>query len=240
MKTVVGLTVSFVVFAAAACGGGSTQPPQAPPPAPVATVVPAPEPEPEPVTEEADAGTEAADATTADAEPETTQLRPSSNRPMTIIMDPTTPQTVAYDGAVVRLSNGAELRLPAGSLSDQRNIVFFVDQKAKGTKGKVGDVYQLRLEIPGRSYVMGQARPSEPVDSAGPNFVMKLPLPQGMESANLAVEQVTQGANQRTKSEWRVIPMTKLETADPNNRAVFELRSLPDGYLHLTSQAPAQ
>ena len=91
----------------------------------------------------------------------------------------------------------------------------------------------------GRGGVMeAVSRPSNPVASSGKPFVLKLPLPKGTDKANLAIESVQPGAKGRSKSTWRVIPMTKLETSDDGNRAVFEIRELPDAHVYLTSQDP--
>jgi hypothetical protein len=81
---------------------------------------------------------------------------------------------------------------------------------------------------------------SHPVASSSDPFIIKLPLPKGVDKANLAIESVENDAKGRLKSSWRVIPMTKLETSDDGNRAVFEVRELPDAHVYLTNQDPSQ
>jgi hypothetical protein len=158
---------------------------------------------------------------------------------MAIYDNPTGPVTVGFDGAVVR-SGRAELRIPPGALTSPRNIVFMVDRNSRGHTGKIGDVYSLEVQVPNEQYEVGDARRSNPEPTGGNPFQLKLPLPAGRDSANLAVESVAVNEKGRGKSTWIVIAMTKPESADTGNRAVFELANLPDAHVHLTTLAASQ
>jgi hypothetical protein len=222
----------MVVFA---CGGGTPKPAE-PEPAPTAAPKPA-ETAPPPASSQEEPKTEPQDAGTPDAEAKKPR---GSGAPLTVYTDQTQPTTIAWGGGIFRISaTGAELRIPSGAINEARNIIFWVNKKNRGYKGRIGEVYELRAQVPEREYVVGQESPSQPLPTAGDPFVLKLPLPAGKDSANLAVERVEQDARtHRTKSAWTVVPMTKMETADPANRAVFELNTIPDANVHLTTEAP--
>ena len=224
---------AWLALTLVACGGGTPKPaapPPAPktPPPPVASVA-----EPEPAPEPPDAGAK------EQPQEETPPPKPHHG-PTAMFNDSTQPQTVGYDGAEFTLSAGAILDIPADSLRNARNILFTVDKKARFRKfkGKLGPLFMLSVQVPGKKFVMGASRESNPVASYGDPFVLKLTLPKGTDKANLAIESLKPGAKGHTKSSWRVIPMTKLETSDDGNRAVFHIRELPDAHVYLTTQDP--
>jgi hypothetical protein len=150
------------------------------------------------------------------------------------------PTTIGADGAVFRFSSGLELRIPPLALSEARNVLVVEDPRAKGQKGRLGAVYTIEIGVPGQEYGPGQ-HASEPYTSRGGDpFVLKLPLPAGVKSANLASETVSKDAKSKAAtSSWSITAMTKHESADPHDRAVFELPVLPDGHVHLTTEAPS-
>lgn len=235
MKKLLGYVAPAIVTMVFACGGGTPKPAE---PEPVATAAPKPvETTPPPAKTEEPKPADTADAGADDAE----AAKPrGGGAPLTVYSDQVQPTTVAWGGGVFRLSaTGAELRIPNGAIKEARNIIFWVNKKNKGYKGRLGEVYELRAQVPERQYMVGQESPSQPLPTAGEPFVLKLPLPAGKDSANLALERIEEDARtKRTKSTWTVVPMTKLETADPTNRAVFELNTIPDANVHLTTEAP--
>jgi hypothetical protein len=167
-----------------------------------------------------------------------TSKPPPAGSPAPTFEDSASPVTVGVLGAIFRVS-GAELRIPAQSLASPRNVLFVVDKKSKGSAGKLGQVFQILLQTPEREFVLGQDQPSAAEPTSSSPFIVKLPLPNGTESANLAVETISvDEKTKKMKSAWAVVPMTKKETADTGNRAVFELNACPDGRVHLTSSAP--
>ena len=158
-------------------------------------------------------------------------------RPMAIFNDSTEPVTVGVDGAVFRLQGGAEVRIPYGAFGTPRNVLFSVNSKAKGTAGKLGEVYTIQLWLPEMQIDLAKPRTSSPVESSSDPFVIKLPIPGQGQSANLAVETMTVDDKGKAASQWAVVARTKLETSDDGDKAVFELLRLPDGAIHLTSKA---
>lgn len=232
MKKLLGYFAPAIVMMVMACGGGTPQPAE-----------PVPEPKPAETTPPPAKTAEPAPATDADAgapDAEEAKKPRGGGAPLTTYMDQMQPTTIAWGGGVFRISaTGAEFRIPNGAVSEQRNIIFWVNKKNKGYKGKLGEVYELRAQVPEREYMVGAESPSQPLPTAGDPFVLKLPLPAGKDSANLAVERIEEDARtKRNKSTWMVVPMTKLETADPANRAVFELNTIPDANVHLTTEPP--
>lgn len=218
--------LSFLVSGLMACGG-STPPPQEPivqPQPPVAE--PAPEPEP---TDKA----EPDKAPEEEAKPERKE-----RRPLATYNDPVEPVTVGFDGAVIRLDGGAEIRIPSGSLASPRNILFTVNKKHKGDQGRLGEVYALQAQVPNQQVQVSNVRASQPLSSNGDPFILKLPIPGQGESANLAVESVEVDDKGRGKSTWTIVARTKLETSDSGNKAVFEISQLPDAHVHLTTRNP--
>jgi len=180
---------------------------------------------------------EASATPAASAAPAVTSKPAPAGTPAPVFEESSAPVTVGVLGAVFRFSGG-ELRMPAQSLSGPKNVLFIVDKKAKGSAGKLGQVFLIHLQTPEKEFVLGQDQPSAPESTLSGPFVIKLPLPAGTESANLAVETIAiDEKTKKPKSTWAVVPMTKKETADTGNRAVFELNSCPDGRIHLTSSA---
>jgi len=217
-----------LVFVLAAACGGTTPPPEQPKPEPT-VAPPPPPPEPEPEAKEAPKPAEPEEPPEEAAGPK---------RPMAIYNDPSGAVTVGLDGAVIRIGGGAELRIPGGTMSAARNVVFSVDKRFRGDQGKIGDAYLIEVQVPDQQYQVGEARVSRPFPSSGDVFVVKLPLPSGKDSANLAVETVEVDGKNRGKSTWTIMPQSKLESADTGNKAVFEMRMLPDAHVHLTTKTP--
>lgn len=220
--------VLFLVVAA--CGGGPTPPADTPAPKATATTPP-----PEPT-----ASAKATDTPDAAAPEPPAKPKPAAGGVVPIYSGATEPQTIGTIGAVFRIDDGAELRIPTGWFNASRNILMAVDKKGKGTTGKLGAVYEIHVQMPDTQFRMGEESPSDSITSQADPFVIKLPLPKGTESASIAIESIALDAKtKRNKSTWTVMAQTKVETADTGNKAVFELRTLPDGHVHLTTQAPS-
>jgi hypothetical protein len=235
MKRAGWLAAPGLWFLYAACSGGSP-PPASTAPTPVAQQAPAPA-SAAPVVQVEPPDSGSADAAAAKAKP-----APASGRSMVRLEGMTTPQTIASGGAIMILDNGAELRIPVDSLLEARNILMTVDRKGRPSAGKVGDVFDITVQVPGLQYRIGEEAASTPVKTQGGPFVIKLPLPAGTKSASLAIETVTidpkKTGKAAQKSTWKVVSMTKIEEADTGNKAVFEMDELPDGHVHLTTAAP--
>jgi hypothetical protein len=220
---------SPVVFMlVAACGGGTPQPTE--PSVPKTPATSAPEPASSaPAAEPVEAGAPEA------AAPKKPGM--ASGQVVPIYQGATEAQTIGTIGAVFRTDDGAELRIPGGWFNAPRNVLFAGAKKGKSTTGKLGNVYEIHVQMPDTTFRMGEENPSQIITSQSDPFIIKLPLPKGTESASLAVETISQDPKtKRNKSTWTFGSQTKLETADTGNRAVFELTTLPDGNLHLSSQ----
>lgn len=166
-------------------------------------------------------------------------LKGASGRVVPTYTGTNQPTTVGTDGAVFRTDDGAELRIPTGWFREPRNVLFVIDRKGRATTGKIGNLYEIHVQRPDIQYTIGAESPSETIQSMSDPFVLKLPLPGGTNSANLAVETlIADPKSKKPKSTWAVAGMSKLETADSGNKAVFEITLLPDGHVHLTTSAP--
>lgn len=217
-----------VVMLFAACGGGTPQPTE--PSTPKAPETSSPEPvSSAPAAEPVEAGAPEAEAPKKPAM--------ASGAVVPIYQGVTEAQTIGTIGAVFRTDDGAELRIPSGWFNAPRNVMFAVSKKGRSTTGKLGNVYEIHVQMPDTQFRMGEENPSQIITSQSDPFIVKLPLPKGTESASLAVETIAQDPKtKRNKSTWTFGAQTKLETADTGNRAVFEVTTLPDGNLHLSSQ----
>ncbi|HEY3233322.1 MAG TPA: hypothetical protein VGJ84_01310 [Polyangiaceae bacterium] len=230
MKLLKARNVLVLVCASTACGGA-----QPPPPAPTketdkespaASSAPAAEPE-------------KPSAAGAEKEKSKEKEKPKVGRPIPSFNDASLPTTVGTDGALFHYADGVELRIPPGAFTGGLNVLLSVDSKSKGAgKGKIGEVYLIQLSEPDARQST-EAKPSNPRASAGDPFVLKLPLTGKTQSANLTIEAtVMDPKKNKLTSHWEVTAMTKFESGQPG-RAVFELMTLPDGHVHLTSQAPS-
>jgi hypothetical protein len=227
MKKVIVFTCPFLLMALLACGAGTPPPAEAHDPAAMTP----PESEAPP----------AADAQQDAAAPNVEEPKEASKPAgtMAVYDTPTAPVTVGLDGAVIRIGNGPELRIPSGSMRSACNVLFVVDKKNRGHRGKLGDVYTIEVQVPEQQNPAGEARPSRPEPTGADSFVLKLPLPAGKESASLAVESVEVDAKGRGRSKWTVVAMSKVEPADDGKCAVFEMANLTDAHVHLTTERAA-
>jgi hypothetical protein len=225
--------ISLAVGLAVACGKIAQQ--QEPKLEPASAQITSAEPKAEASPVESAAAPEGSAAQPAEEKAKT------PGRPMPIYQNPSLATTIGADGAVMRFSSGLELRIPPGALKEGRNIRVAEDKRVKGSSGKLGTVYVIEISAPDAEVLPGAQKASTPYPSHGGDpFVLKLPLPAGTSSANLAVETTTKDAKAKTlTSTWAVVGMTKHESASPSDRAVFELSALPDGHVHLTGDAPS-
>lgn len=117
----------------------------------------------------------------------------------------------------------ATLRLPEGGLRTATVITFKVDGRGKSTSGQMGKIYHVNAVVPPSST-------PEPIESNGPPFVIELPA--GSKNANLAVGV----EDDKGKVTWTIVAAKR--TDDVRHVAVFELSTLPSGWLHVTTKAP--
>jgi hypothetical protein len=121
----------------------------------------------------------------------------------------------------------ATLKIPEDALSTGVNLTFKIDAKGKANGAPVGKVYRITAIIP------PAATPSK-IDSSGPSFELALPAGD-KKNANLAIGEITTDDKGKQKIVWTVIAPVKID--DATATAHFELKSLPDGYFHVTTKA---
>lgn len=225
-----GVAALFVlVVSATACGGGNTEPAISPEQARLdaitrgtpdpatrrASAEPAPEPEPAPKPQPS--------AEPAAPEPE------GSGRIAVLKSDPES-ITDIFGANPARLELGAPekatLRIPADALSQAYNITFELAPKGKSQGAPIGKIYRLRAQV------AGSVEYSRALSSSQP---FQLEFPAGSAAgANLAIGEISVGANGKETVTWRVLEHKRVE----GNVAYFETPDISDWYVHLTTQAP--
>jgi hypothetical protein len=213
----------LLVLALAACGNepAATTPPQ-PSEAPAASSgTPAAEPA-------------AADPPKAEAKPEAKDAKAkaeaklqSSGRPAVLKTDPNeiTDTFGSSPPSKLELGSGeiATLRLPEGGLHTGTLVTFKIERSGKSAGGQLGKVYSIKSVIP------PSAEP-EQITSDGPPFVIE--LPGARKDVNLAVGV----EDDKGKIKWTVVAAKSVD--EGRKVAIFELPTLPSGFLHLTTKAP--
>jgi hypothetical protein len=208
------------LFFCVACSGEAPPPPAPPtPPAPVASAPPPP-PSAEP-----------APSAAASAEPEAKPK--SSGRPPVIFSNPTelTETFGSSPGAKVEIGadkDRAVFRIPENALHVSHNIGFRMDSKGKSGGGQVGKIYHVIPNIP----------PSPtPVVIESPDIPFTIGLANGgRKDLNLAVGRIGQDDKGREKIVWTIYAAKTPD--DGAGLSIFEVPSLGDEYVHLTSKPP--
>jgi len=210
-----------------ACGG-EPPPPAQPPPPPPAAPAPAPEPEPEPAADAADAGADAAAA--PQAEPSRGGGRPpllkSHAEEITDSFGSSPPAKLELGDDTGR----AVLRIPENALSEGINLTFKIEKKGKSTGAPIGKIYRMAAVVP-------PAGEPKKVESVGSPFELAVPAGD-KKDANLAIGEIVIDEKGKEKIEWTIMAPTKID--DSTNQAHFELKSLPNGFLHVTGKAPTE
>jgi hypothetical protein len=209
-----------LLLVTAACGSEPPPPPAPPtPPAPVAEAPAAP-PSAEPAPS-------AAPSAEADTKPK------SSGRPPVIFSNATelTETFGSSPGAKVEIGadkDRAIFRIPENALHVSHNIGFRVDPKGKSGGGQVGKIYHVIPNIP----------PSPtPVVIESPDIPFTIGLANGgRKDLNLAVGRIGQDDKGREKIVWTIYAAKTPD--DGAGLTLFEVPSLGDEYVHLTSKAP--
>jgi len=116
----------------------------------------------------------------------------------------------------------AILRLPEGALGTGTNITFKIDRNGKASGGLIGKIYRIMAMVPPSSTPASFA-------SNGPPFVIELPV-GAKKDANLAIGV----EDDKGKIKWTIVAPTR--TDDSRNMAIFELATLPSGWLHVTTK----
>jgi hypothetical protein len=122
----------------------------------------------------------------------------------------------------------ATLRIPEDALSSGVNLTFKIDKKGKSNGPPVGKIYRLIPIIP-------PAGEPTRIETTGPAFELALPAGD-QKDANLALGELGTDDKGKPKIVWTVIAPVKID--DVTATAHFELKSLPDAYLHITTKPP--
>jgi hypothetical protein len=215
---------SLLVLALAACGNEPATPPQPSEAPPTSSAAPAAEPAPADAAK-AEAKPDAKDA--KDAKPKAEAKPQSSGRPAVLKADPNEITDTFGSSPPAKLELGAgeiaTLRLPEGGLHTGTLVTFKLERTGKSAGGQLGKVYSIKSVIP------PSAEP-EQIASDGPPFVIE--LPGGKNGVNLAVGV----EDEKGKVKWTIVAAKSVD--EGRKVAIFELPTLPSGFLHLTTKAP--
>ncbi|WP_231511815.1 hypothetical protein [Chondromyces apiculatus] len=224
LHRLVPVSVLLGAWALAACGA-DPKPPPPPPPAPPPAAAPEPEPEPEPA-KSADAAPDAAPAASPSQSAGRPPLLKSDSEEITDSFGSSPPAKLELGDDTGR----ATLRIPENALSQGVNITFKIEKKGKSSGPPTGKIYRTSTVIP------PDGTPQE-ISSAGPSFELAFPA-GNKKDANLAIGKITTDDKGKEKIEWSVVAPTKID--DTTGLAHFELKTLPNGYLHITTKAPTE
>jgi hypothetical protein len=203
----------------AACGNEPTAstPPQ---PTETAAAAPAPPatPEPEP------SATASAKASAAPAPPKAE----GSGRPAVLKSDPSEITDTFGSSPASKLELGdkdlATLRLPEGGLHTGTVVTFKIEKAGKSAGGLLGKVYLIKAVVPPSSN-------PEQIESNGPPFTLELPV-GSKKDASLAIGV----EDDKGKVKWTILAAKRVD--ESRNMAIFELTTLPSGWLHATTKPP--
>src|SRR5262249_30745016 len=151
----------------------------------------------------------------------------SSGRPAVLKSDPNEITDTFGSSPASKLELGdkdiATLRLTEGALRAATVVTFKIDRNAHATGGLIGKIYRISPVVPPSS-------PLESVESDGPPFVLELPV-GGKKDASLAIGT----EDDKGKLTWKIVASKRFD--DSRNVAIFELGTLPSGWLHATTKA---
>jgi hypothetical protein len=202
----------------AACGEPA---PPTPPPQPTDTPTAAPAPPPPPTT------TSAPSASASAAAPPPAR---GGGGGIAVLKSDPSEISDTFGSGPAKLELGekdlATLRIPEGALTHAVNVTFKLDAHGKSFGLATGKIYSILVSIP-------PSGAGEQVLSNGSPFVLELPA-GGKKDANLAIG--AEDANGKLK--WTVVAPTRID--DSRNVAVFELATLPSGWVHVTTKPAAK
>jgi hypothetical protein len=230
MKTLV--TRAPVGFCAlvllAACGG---EPAPVAPPAPTEAPVVAPAPTATaeakpPAPSAAPSGSASADMPVAP--------KPSSGRTAVLMSDSIELNGTFGSGQGAKLELGDKekmtLKIPENAFGKGVTLNFKIDAKGKAGGGLIGKILHLTLSVP-------PATEPATVTSEGDPFELQMPAGT-KKDANLAVGTVTVDDKGREKITWKIISPKRID--DAIGVAYFDLATLSESFLHVTSKAASK
>jgi hypothetical protein len=160
--------------------------------------------------------------------------KPSSGRPAVLMSDSAelTGTFGSSPGAKLELGDKDKmtLKIPENALGRGTVITFKIDAKGKANGGLIGKILHLTAFVPPGT---------EPatVTSEGPPFELQMPAGT-KKDANLAVGAITTDDKGREKITWKVFSPKRID--DAAGIAYFELPTLTESFLHVTTKAPTK
>jgi hypothetical protein len=207
----------------AACGNSEPGASSAPQPSETPKASPTPPPTAEP---EAAPTASATASAKAAAKPPKSQ---GSGRPAVLKSDASEISDTFGSSPASKLELGAgndiaTLRLPEEGLHTATLVTFKIERSGKSGGGQVGKIYSIKSVLP-------PAAEPQQIDSNGPPFVLEMPAGNKKE-VNLAIGV----EDDKGKIKWTIVAAKSVD--ESRHVAVFELTTLPSGFLHLTTKAP--
>lgn len=214
----------------AACG---SEPAPVVPPAPTEAPVVAPAPT---TTASAEATRPAPTATPSGTAATDMPVAPkgSSGRPAVLMSDAAELSGTFGSSPGAKLELGDKdkvtLRIPENALGKGTVITFKIDAKGKANGAPIGKILHIQVIVP------PSTEPTT-VTSEGPAFELQMPA-GSKKDANLAVGTLTVDDKGKEKITWKVYSPKRID--DAIGIAYFELTTLSESYLHVTTKAPTK
>ncbi|MFO0587111.1 MAG: hypothetical protein U0441_06225 [Polyangiaceae bacterium] len=124
----------------------------------------------------------------------------------------------------------ATLRIPEGAFTQATNVTFELDSKCKTTGLVMGSVYKVTPTLPPAT------TPASVASNNGSPFVFIMPTNKKA-GLNMAIGTFGKDAKGNDTMTFKIV--APKSTDDANGTATFELDTLPDGCLHLTTKNPS-
>jgi hypothetical protein len=159
----------------------------------------------------------------------------SSGRP-TVLMEDSKELTGTFGsspGAKLELGDKDKitLKIPEFALSTRGTIITVkIDAKGKANGAPIGKILHVSTFAP-------QATAPEAVTSEGPPFELQMPA-GNKKDANLAVGTITVDDKGNEKIAWKVYAPKRID--DVAGIAYFELPTLSESFIHVTTKAPSK
>jgi hypothetical protein len=160
--------------------------------------------------------------------------KPSSGRTAVLMSDSVELNGTFGSGQGAKLELGDKekmtLKIPENAFGKGTVLNFKIDAKGKAGGGLIGKILHLTLSVP-------PATEPATVTSEGDPFELQMPAGT-KKDANLAVGTVTVDDKGREKITWKVIAPKRID--DAIGVAYFDLTTLSESFLHVTTKAPSK
>ena len=160
--------------------------------------------------------------------------KPSSGRPAVMMSDSAELSGTFGSSPGAKLELGDKdkmtLKIPENALGKGTIITFKIDAKGKANGAPLGKILHLTVFVPPTT---------EPatVTTEGPPFELQMPA-GNKKDANLAIGAITVDDKGREKITWKVYSPKRID--DAAGIAYFELPTLTESFIHVTTKAPSK